>query len=336
MGQRRRLLIWGGAVAAAIVILGAAAAVWWWPRPERAIEIDGAILSADADLHKQRPIAQATIRAVMGAASGQASSDASGFFRIALNPALNPAFRRADQRITITVQHPDYRPFQTETTPGARLELVRLVPNVPDPESTSEPPPVVIANVRVRYAVKSSTSADVGSAARTFEIINKANTPCNGLPPCSPDGKWKATVGAFSLDAGENRQFRNARVSCLAGPCPFTRVESDAFSRGGRVIGVSVLNWADTVTYLVEAEVAQTMVSDLIRHSFPVIFGRSMNFTLPASAQGPSIEAEVNGAAIVFPLGPRLLLSWATCRLETGTDGTRLYRCELKPRYRFK
>jgi hypothetical protein len=332
MGQRRRLFIWGGIAAAAIVILAVAAGFWWRQQPEQAIDISGAILSADTDLHKQRPIPQAAVRAAMGAVSGQATSDESGFFRI----SLNPAFRRPGQKITITVQHPDYRPFQTETTAGARLELVRLVPNVPDPETTDEVPPVVIANVRVRYAVKSTTSADVGSAARTFEVINNANIPCNGLPPCSPDGKWKATVGAFSLDAGQNKQFRNARVSCLAGPCVFTRVESDAFSRGGRVIGVSVLNWADTVTYLVEAEVTQTIISDLIRHSFPVIFGRSMNFTLPASAQGPSIEAEVNGAAIVFPLGPRLLLSWATCRLETGTDGTRLYRCELKPRYRFK
>lgn len=332
MGQRRRLLIWGGIAAAAVAIVAIAAGSWWRQRPEQAVEVSGAILSADTDLHKQRPIPQATVKAVMGAISAQTVSDEAGFFRL----VMHPAFPLPGQKIAISVQHPDYRPFQTETTAGARLELVRLLPNVPDPETTSEPPPVVIANVRVRYAVKTTTTADVGSAARTFEVINNANSPCKGLPPCSPDGKWKATVGAFSLDAGENKQFRNARVSCLAGPCVFTRVETDAFSRGGRVIGVSVLNWADTVTYLVEAEVTQTMVSDLIRHSFPVIFGRSMNFTLPASAQGPSIEAEVNGAAIVFPLGPRLLLSWATCRLETSPDGTRLYRCELKPRYRFK
>ena len=65
-------------------------------------------------------------------------------------------------------------------------------------------------------------------------------------------------------------------------------------------------------------------------------FGRSMNFTLPAMAQGPSIEAEVDGAAIVFPLGPRIALSWADCRLEVGSDRTKLYRCELKPQYRFE
>jgi hypothetical protein len=132
-------------------------------------------------------------------------------------------------------------------------------------------------------------------------------------------------------------------VSCLAGPCPFTRVESNGFSSGGQVIRGSVLNWGSTVTYLVEAEVSQSMVSDLVRHSYPVIFDHSMTFTLPPAAQGPSIEADVDGEPIVFPLGPQLRLSWATCRLDTGAgrpdtrgDGARLYRCELKPGYLFK
>jgi hypothetical protein len=78
------------------------------------------------------------------------------------------------------------------------------------------------------------------------------------------------------------------------------------------------------------------MVSDMIRHSFPFIFDRSMNFTLPATAQGPSIEAEVNGVAIVYPLGPSLKLSWAICSMELSSDGTKLYRCELKPEYQFR
>ena len=56
-----------------------------------------------------------------------------------------------------------------------------------------------------------------------------------------------------------------------------------------------------------------------------------MNFTLPATAQGPSIEAEVNGVAIVYPLGPSLKLSWANCSMELVPIGTKLYRCELKP-----
>jgi hypothetical protein len=119
------------------------------------------------------------------------------------------------------------------------------------------------------------------------------------------------------------------------GACPFTAIEQDRFSRGGRTITVSVRNWSDPVTYVVEAEVASTMESELIRHTYPVTFGQSMNFTLPAVASGLSIEAEIDGSEIVFPLGPELRLSWAACRFETAADGTKQFRCELKPGYRF-
>ena len=78
------------------------------------------------------------------------------------------------------------------------------------------------------------------------------------------------------------------------------------------------------------------MESELIRHTYPVTFGRSMNFTLPAVASGPTIEAEVNGSEIVFPLGPELRLSWATCRVQTAVDGAKQFRCELKPSYQFE
>jgi len=40
---------------------------------------------------------------------------------------------------------------------------------------------------------------------------------------------------------------------------------------------------------------------------------------------------------MVFPLGPNLSLSWAACNVRTGPeqDKTTVYRCELKPGYRF-
>jgi hypothetical protein len=324
----RRLLFWGSVAS----VVAAVAVNALLPRPQRSELrlITGAVLSADPELSRQRPIAEARISAVSGDSWASGLSDEAGLFRLTLDPPVSP-----EQPITLNVEHPDYHPFEETGVAANQLHVLRLMPNRIDAKPVTEAPGVAIANIRVRYAFKAETMVEIGSAARTFEIVNTPNTPCHG-PPCSPDGRWKATVGRFSLDAGEDNFFRNARVSCLAGPCPFTRVESDQFSRGGRVIGVSVLNWADTVTYLVEAEVAQQMVSDLVRHSYPVIFDRSMTFTLPPAAQGPSIEAEVNGEPIVFPLGPQLRLSWATCRLDTRPDGTRLYRCELKAGYRFK
>ena len=51
--------------------------------------------------------------------------------------------------------------------------------------------------------------------------------------------------------------------------------------------------------------------------------------------EGPSVVADLNGEEIVFPLGPKAILSWATCSVETG-PGPRTYRCELKPGYEFQ
>ena len=61
-----------------------------------------------------------------------------------------------------------------------------------------------------------------------------------------------------------------------------------------------------------------------------------MNFTLPNTAEGPSIEAELNGTRIVFPLGPAPMLSWADCNVRVERNQAKDYRCELKPGFKFK
>jgi hypothetical protein len=335
--MRRQILV---RAAVALAMAAGFAAMVWWPEARSRRIVTGAVLVADSDQQKQRPIADAEVYAVAGEASGSSRSDQAGFFRLTLDA---PVAR--EQRITLSVKHPGYQSYQGQAGFN-ELQVVRLTPDQNQTETAPPPsgtPTVSIANVRVRYAFRTTNTVEVASAAKTFDIVNQANTPCDKATPCSPDGRWRAARETFSLNAGRGRQFRNTRVSCLSGPCPFTRVESNAVTTGGQVIAVSVLNWADTVTYLVEAEVVQTMVSDLVRHSFPVIFGSSMNFTLPPLAQGPSIEAEVNGEAIVFPLGPKLRLSWASCRLEQSAgrsddpeERQRLYRCDLKPGYRFR
>ena len=78
-------------------------------------------------------------------------------------------------------------------------------------------------------------------------------------------------------------------------------------------------------------------MSSNVRLSYPVLFGRALNFTLPPTQEGVSIEADVDGTSMVFPLGPELYLSWADCNARTGADSekTTVYRCELKPGYRF-
>jgi hypothetical protein len=78
------------------------------------------------------------------------------------------------------------------------------------------------------------------------------------------------------------------------------------------------------------------MVSDAGRESYPVTFGEALNFALPVGAEGVTLEAEMNGAPIEFPLGPDLLLDWADCNATVNSDKTKAYRCTLKPGYRFQ
>jgi hypothetical protein len=218
---------------------------------------------------------------------------------------------------------------------GNKLYIVHLIP-LSSKIAPSNQPQVKITNVRIRYTIKAMTELNVGSAVKTFEIENKGDVPCQGQHPCSPDGKWKAAVGSSTLDAGVGNQFRNVRASCIAGPCPFTTIAADHSLQGGQILTASARDWSDTATFLLEAEVFRPMVSQTEHWSYPAIFGEGLSFTLPSAAQSVSIEADLDGQTIIFPLGPSLFLSWATCDAGANVDRGRVYRCTPKPGYRFQ
>jgi hypothetical protein len=324
----RRIAIYSLVIA---VLIGGLVAVLVAVHKAKPITIKGAVLSDDADPQKQLPIADVEITGTNGLAVSSSKSDSSGFFSLTLRRGL-----RRRQPVTLRFRHPDYQPLDLNEYVGDKIYLARMVPISHQIRVQSDHPEVTVSNVRVRYSVKATAEADIGSAVKTFQVVNAGNVPCKGRHPCSPDGKWKAALSSASLDAGEGNEFRNARVSCIAGPCPFARVEFEDLSRGSRKVNVSVRNWSDTATFLLEAEVVHPMVSDIVRESYPVIFGPALNFTLPVSAEGPSIEAEINAESIVFPLGPDLFLSWADCHVRVDKEQTKAYRCELKTGYRFR
>jgi hypothetical protein len=294
--------------------------------------MSGAVVIADTDPRKQLPLPGVDVIGTVRGETAEAKSDSTGFFRL----AWNRSFWRGEAA-TLRFRHPAYQALETREALANRLYIARMTP-APSGADEQAGAEVVIANVRVRYSIKATSTIDVGSTAETFQVVNAGDIPCppgrNGV--CSPDGVWKAAIGTFALDAGEGQEFQNARVSCIAGPCPFTKVETDGFSRGGRKINGTVRAWSDTTTFLVEAEVLRTMLSDMIRQSYPSIFGRTMTFTLPQNGQGPAIQAEVDGTGTIFPLGPALILSWASCNLQVAKDRTKIYGCALKPGYRFK
>lgn len=328
MASGRNIATWVGVLAVLATILTLVVVA---VRKARPVTLKGAVLSQDSDPQKQLPVADVEITGSNGSAVSKTTSDAAGFFSLTLPKEL-----RIRQSVKLRFRHPDYEPLDLNEFVGNKLYLVHMVSTRPEVKTDTKQPQTVISNVLVRYSVKTTGEANVGSAVKILQVVNQGNIPCNAHPPCSPDGKWRAAIGQTSLDAGEGDEFRNARVSCIAGPCPFTRIESQVLSQGGRTMIVAARNWSDTTTFLIEAEVVRPMISDVVRESYPVIFGPSLNFSLPGSAEGLSIRADVNSDSVFFPIGPDLRLSWASCHLRVDKDLSRTYRCELKPGYRFK
>lgn len=325
MTRKKKITLW---IVVAFGVLGVVLAAVLLSR-RKPVVLKGAVLREDRDPNKQLPLADVEINATNGWGNAHARSNAQGFFSLTLPKGL-----RRRQPVLLQFRLKDYEPLNWSDFIADKLYVARMAPLHQETveESHSD---VNVSNPRIRYTVKATTEADIGSAVRAFDVSNVGNQPCASHPPCAPGGKWKASIHSFFLDAGEGNEFRNARVSCIAGPCPFTKIEAETFSEDHRRFNVTIRNWSDTTTFLVEAEVVRPMTSNLVRETYPVIFGRALNFSLPPQAEGPSIEADVAGEGIVFPLGPDLYLKWADCRVAVDKDQSGNYRCELKPGYRF-
>jgi hypothetical protein len=300
------------------------------------ISLAGAVLRQDKDPRKQAPLSDADVTAVDGRVTVRGKSDSSGFFALTIHPQIY-----AGRQLALTFEHTGYKPLEiTVPIPANRLCIVRMqalgAERGGKANSEKNPlKPIRIKDVRIRYVSKDRTTVSIGSLAKQFEVPNIGNVPCERHEACSPDGKWKAATNLVSLDAEDGNEFEDMRVSCIAGPCPFTRVEAGDLSRPARKIRIRLVNWSDTADFLVEADVSRTIFGDIIHHSYPFIVGQTMSFALPPGSEGLSIEADLDGQAIVFPLGPDLILTWATCGVETRTGGNKTYRCQLKPGYEF-
>lgn len=329
MIEWRKIAIWATAVLSIIIVIGSLLFIIRQSRPKPPLRLTGVTLRRDTDPRKQIPIAGAEVTASTISTVTRTLSDASGSFSFTF-----PAQEGEPQVANLAFAHSGYRPLEISSATGNQLYLAYMTPvpqKIMAPVSRNVS---TLSNVRVRYSEKAMITNNIGPLVKPFEVVNTGNMPCNQHEPCSPDGKWKATVNSFVEHGGE-QVFRHSRLACIAGPCPFTRIESQDLVADGHDLKISVRNWSDTATFLLEAEVSQTIVSDVVRQSYPTIFGPSMSFILPASAEGPSIEADVNGQPIVFPLGPDLIVSWGTCSVKVSPDQTKLYRCDLKPGYQF-
>jgi hypothetical protein len=325
MSRRKKILLIVLLVSVPVSVL------WVLHLRRRTVTLVGAVIIQSADPRKQLPIAGVQIIAAEGRLAVQSTSDSSGLFKLRMRRLL----LLGRKGITLRFRHPDYEPLNLYVPISSSITVAKLVAIARLPVIDNALPKQTVASPVVRYSIKRAAEENVGSAVRAFEVANAGNVPCNGASLCSPDKKWKAAVGTISLDAGAGNEFRNARASCIAGPCPFTKIDTSELEHTGRTIHVSAISWSDTATFLVEAEVVHPMVSDVVRYSYPVVFGGALNFTLPPAAESVSIQADLNGQNIIFPIGPALILAWANCNARSNPDETRVYRCELKPGYRW-
>ena len=329
------------AVSTAAIALGAALAVLLVLRPLHwrpgSITLQGAVIRRDTDPRRELPISGVVVTASDGVTRSTVRSGNSGYFELAFRRRLRP-----DETLQLTFQAPGYKPLELQVQAGLRANLnklyvVALDPDAAQARTSASPPQSLVSDVRIRYTSNVESQTNIGTAVKTFQVVNHGNIPCKGQPLCSPDGLWKAAASTADMDAGSGNVFRNARATCIAGPCPFTRISIDNSTNAGRSITVSALDWSDTATLLIEAEVFHVSIDSSVSESYPVIYGRILHFMLPASQEGASIEAEVNGVPMVFPLGTDLYMSWATCnsRTEAGDGTSTAFQCELKPAYRF-
>ena len=302
------------------------------------LTVQGVVLRQDKDLRGQQPIADVQLQLRAGRSTYSARTNNEGYFSIPLHRVVLPG-----TRLFLTLAHPQYQqrdvPISVSLRSSRNFLHVLFLRETSSDNRVEAPATASIrmTSLRVRYVENGSTETNIGSISRTFEVANQANIPCKGHQPCSPDGRWKASIGNIQLDAGPGNEFRQIRISCIAGPCPFTRIDSSRDEKNGQILSAHVLNWSDTATFLVEAEVYHVSLSSAVHHLFPVIFGRTVNFTLPANEEGVSLEAEMNGTQMVFPLGPEGDMSWASCleRDSEASDHARVYHCELKQGYAF-
>src|SRR5579864_9752526 len=187
MSRRKKIVL--------IVLLSCipASALWVLHLKRRMVTLAGAVITRSSDPRKQLPIAGVQVSAADGRLAVQSASDASGLFKLRMRRLL--LFGR--RGITVRFRHPDYEPLNLYVPIFGSITVAEMVPIARLPVTDATLPKQVVAHPVVRYSVKRAAEENVGSAARSFEVVNTSNVPCNGGSLCSPDKKWKASMGTI-------------------------------------------------------------------------------------------------------------------------------------------
>jgi len=205
MNKETTISPWVIVVLVAIVIF---AVVFVRHQLRKPLTITGAVTMQDSDVRQQLPIANVEITAASGLADTPGKSDSSGLFTLKLNKHV-----KKGQALILRFRHRDYQPLDLQEIADDKLYIVRLVPIAKNAANLPNRPAISVGNVRVRYSIKAMRTVNIGSAVQTFQVENVGNVSCQSRVPCSPDGKWKATIASTTLDAGPGNEFQNARLT---------------------------------------------------------------------------------------------------------------------------
>ena len=138
------------------------------------IRVSGAVLAQNPDTRKQTPIANVEVISRDGLTMGSAKSDFTGHFVLTMRPSV-----KAGQHIQLAFRHPDYQPVDTDEPLNGDLYVVRMTPVHGEVEETLNEAEVGVTNVLVQYSTEVSRTENIGSAAKTLQIVNTGNVPCN-------------------------------------------------------------------------------------------------------------------------------------------------------------
>ena len=192
---------------------------WIFPTKSPAIsDVEGAVMKDDIDPEKRYPLngVQVIDSDTPGLALGPVTTQEDGSFKLKLRPDA-----RSGQSIDLQFTAAGYQKKTANAAVGVDVNYTfYLWPSLPTVSLSSNQRRSVTATV-VRVA---DTFAE--NQSKTFQIPNYGSVRCNGGGPCSPDGKWKASVVTSTLDAGLGNKFISCKVVCVAGPCPWTKVNS--------------------------------------------------------------------------------------------------------------
>src|SRR5271165_5212841 len=195
MGSGAKIAIW----LAGVLALAGLVAMAVHASKRKPVVLKGAVIQQDADPRKELPIADVEVTAsdevpasdpksdtskffnlslpkgirdlaALGSSLADAKSDSSGFFNLRL-----PTDERRGRAVMLRFRHPDYQPLDLNEFVGDKLYIARMAPIARATLPQHPGPEIVVANVLERYSTKATTAVNVGSAVKTFEIVNTGN-----------------------------------------------------------------------------------------------------------------------------------------------------------------